>query len=350
MAIPPNVPISILDLAIAFLFGLITAIPAFVGALWYFGLDRKTGAYDKELRSDIEGEEAFRGIREAAYPSFVTTSNSAASRFTSQLQVALGKLSERPHKFVVVEGDTIEERKIEIIRERCREIPGKLVLNPEVVAAIRNHYSYKLALASDDIDSSVAEHFKRKFESYEFSKRVKELADSSTFSRISLLDGSDREIDRDALNDVFLPVVRATERWCIRPITDVDEKRKEIDRCRGLLMLTFFGLYAKSMKGIVVHDGLGRKDCVSAYNRDIRDENNWGYWLIPTENCDEEEFRRLRHMGWRVSRLIAGYLSDIDYTQLHPPAESLRMMEYVESPFWVFQKEEEVFRGGGGPN
>lgn len=350
MSVLPSVPISAIELFIAIIVGLIAAGSAFIGTLWYFGLDRKTEAYDDKLRSEIESEEAFRGIQEAAYPSFVTTSNSSVSRLTSQIQISLGKLSKRPDKIVVVDGDTIEDRKIEIIRERCREIPGKLVLNAEVVAAIRNHYSYKLALSSEDVGSSVAEHFKRKFESYEFSKRVNDLADPSNYPEISLLDSSDSTIERDALNDVFLPIVRSAERFCIQPITNIDDKRIEIERCRGLLMLTFFGLYTQSMKGIAFSDGLDSGECVNAYNIDIRDENNWGYWLISTRDCDEGDFRELRHMGWRIRRIIEDYWTDVEYTQLHPPTESLREMDYVENPFWIFQKDEEVFRGGGGPH
>lgn len=340
-------PFSIIDLLLSILLGISALIATFVGALWYWGLDRKTEVYDRQLRSDIKEDAAFSGIRRAARPEFIATSDAMISKFISKVKEWVGYKSEKPDKIVAVEGDTFEERKIEMIRERVREIPGKNILTRDLVATIRNHYAYKLALSTEDVESRVVEHFKSRLEEYEYSQQVNDLAKASHYDDISLIKDPNPNAKRDPLNDVFLRLVRAAEMHCVGPISDVAKKHEEIEKCREHLMLLFFGLWTKRMKGIEVRKELAENDCLPAYRADIRDEDNWGYWLLPNEKCDEEEFTRLRHMAWRMKNIVEEYWDEGAYFTLYPRGGSIREMEKVETPFLIVRKAEDEFRGGG---
>lgn len=347
MALLPDISYSTINLLISVLLGLLALVAAFVGALWYWGLDRKTEVYDEQLRTDIEEDAAFSGIRRAARPKFIATSDATVSKFISWVKEKTGRGSEKPDKIVAVEGGTLEDRKIEMIGERVREIPGKNILAPDLVATIRNHYAYKLALSLEGVDSRVVEHFQNRLEEYEYSRKVNDLAKPGHYEDITLIEDSNSDIEKDPLNDVFLRLVRAAELHCIGPISDITEKQVKIENCRENLMLLFFGLWAQRMKGVEVRRGLSEGDCLSAYRADIRDEDNWGYWLLPREKCDEEEFTRLRHMGWRVSNIIDEYWEDGSYSVFHPKGNSIIEMEQVKTPFVIFRKDEDEFRGGG---
>ena len=346
MAAVPEISVARLELIGTLILVVISAGTAFVGALWYLGLDRQTEQYDNRLREDIEQEAAFSGIQRAAEQDFIATSDSTTSKVTSQVEKLRGRWSENPDKIVVVSGDTLSARKTEMIRERCREIPGKTILSSELTAAIRNHYAYRLALSTEDVSSEVAEHFQSKFEEYEHSERVNELAKPENYEEVTVL--NDRlDGERDPLNDVFLRIVEAVERHCVSPISDVNRKGEEVERCRSLLMLTFFGLYAQKMKGVEFHDELSQDACENEFRTAIRTDDNWGYWVLANGACDEAEFKRVRHICWRLGNILDEYWESGEYSELYPQGESIRKLEYVLEPFVVYQKEEEQIRGGG---
>jgi len=283
----------------------------------------------------------------AAEPNFIATSPAHISKFTSAIKEARGRLSESPEKFVVVKGQNEEERKIEMIRERVRQIPGKNILSRELVGALRAHYSLQLAIKSEDVSSTIIEHFRSNFNNYEHASKVKDLADPENFENLLLLDDVQLDPKRDPLNDVFLELTRAAELYCIENRQNAHEKREALNHCEEVLMLAFFGMWARRTKGIEVHSELARGDCISAYRTDVRDNDNWGYWVLPKEQCGEDEFERIRHLCWRLESIVEQYWEDEPYLSLFPYNESIREMETVDVPFVVFQKEEKVYRGGG---
>jgi len=326
---------------------IIAGVVAFVLASWYWSLDRQTESYDDQLREEIREDTAFTGIRDAAQQNLIATSDSRFSKFTTALKDITGRQMRPPDKIVVVEGPDLRERKIEMIRERARDIPGKNILNQELISALRNHYAYQLALSQEDISSDIVEQFKSDFEECRHSSRVEDLADPASFEEVVLIEPPETS-NPDVLNDIFLPLVKAAELFCIDILSDTQEKRQEVDRCEEALMLAFFGLWAQRMKGIIVHPIMNEEECLTAYRHDIRDEDNWGYWMLPKDHCEEEEFKRLKHLAWRLNDIIGEYWNDNPYSKLYPKGESIREMEQVDRPFVIFQKEEDVFRGGGG--
>jgi len=326
---------------------MIGMISAFVSFLWYSNLDRKTEQYDEELREDIEQKSDFSGITRAAHPKFITTSDSTFSKSKAIVEKQLGKYSGKPDKLVVVSGDNENERKIEMIRERVREIPGKNILASELVAAIRNHYAYRLALSREKVGSRVVEHFKSERDEYEFSNRVTELAQTDSYYNVTIFDESSDEEGSDPLNDIFLRIVEAAEQYCVAPAEGIEQTHETIEDCQSILMLTFFGLYAQSMKGAKIGGDRSRDQYINGYRSDIRDDDNWGYWILPKNQCDEEDFERIRYIGWKIEDILNEHWRNNIYSTLYTKGDSIREMEYVETPFLIFQKDEEQFRGGG---
>lgn len=347
MELLAGVPVSTLKVVASVGIGIVGLISAFLGSLWYWSLDRETEKYDEEVRENIKEEPAFSGIRVAAAPEFFATSDSKASKTVSLARKAVGGRSRKPDKIVAVDGDTLEERKIEMVRERAREIPGKNILSNDLVATIRNYYAYKLALNSDGVGSGVVEHFRSRLEDFEHSEKVDELGTPDNYEEVSLITEHITDGNRDPLNDIFLRLVRAAELYCIDETADVNDQHEQIEECQSYLMLCFFSLWAKSMKGVEVHGDIEQQQCLSEYRRDIRDEDNWGYWVLPKEECEEPEFKRIRHMGWKIRDILNQYWEDQQYSVHHSHGDSIRNMEHVAVPFLVFLKDEEVFRGGG---
>lgn len=333
-----------LEFALSVLTFIVTTLAVFVLAIWYFSLDRKTNAYDDDLREAIKDNRAFSGIRRSADVDIYATSDSALSKGVTKIKELLGRRSNRPDKIVVLDGDVFQKRKEEIIRERVREIPGKNILREDLVAALRNYYGFKLALASEDISSEVVEHFQNNFEKYEHSSKIKKLGKTDSYESITLLDDPVEEYD--PLNDVFLRLVEAAELHCIGPVDDVNGKHEEIERCREFLMLALIGLWAERMKGVQVAEEQDRDTCLQKYRVDIRDEDNWSYWVLPCEECDESEFKRIRHLGWRIDEIASEHWGEGVYDTFHTHGDSIRDMQYVPTPFVIVQKDEKEFRGG----
>lgn len=325
----------------------ISAVVAFLGWLWYAGLDRKTQKFDEQLQSDIEEDPAFRGIREAAYPEFIVTSDTRLSKFIGRVKKLLGFRTQKPYKIIPVDDGVLEPRKIEFIRQRVRRIPGRNILGDELVGAIRNYYAYQLALKKEGIGSGIVEHFESNLQEYEHSQKIVDLSKSSNYDKVVLTQNPSTDSDKDALNDVFLPLVRAAEHHCVRRADGLEMQREEIEHCRRVLKLTLFLLWTNHMKGIRVSEELTEDDCLSKYREDIRDADNWGYWMLPAEPCDEGEFERLRHLAWSINRIVEEYWDEESYSELYPHGDSIRKFDYVEAPFVIFQKDEQEFRGGG---
>jgi hypothetical protein len=342
---------SVIEILITVVGGFLTFAVAFVLASWYWSLDRRTEAYDDKLRQEIREDTAFSGIRRAAHQNYIATSDSRISKFITALKDTAGRQTGALDKIVVVKSPDLRERKIEMIRERARDIPGKNILSKELVGALRNHYAYQLALSQEEISSDIVEHFKRSLDEYEHSSQVETLSEPESFEDVVLIEPTEHS-RRDVLNDIFLPLVRASEIYCVDLVSDTQRKRAEVDRCQEILMLTFFGLWAGRMKGIIVLPDMDEDECETAYRHNIRDVNNWGYWMLSEDQCEEGEFRRLRHLAWQLNDIINDYWSEHPYKKLHPKGDSIREMEQVDRPFVIFQKDEDIFRGGGpgGPS
>lgn len=337
---------STIDILLSFTLSVIGAIGSFIVVLYYLGLDHQTQNYDEELRREIQSDPSFSGLGNTGNVRYVPTSDNKVSKVKTKIDTTRGKVSGKPYKIVLVDGDSIKQRKIEMIRERVREIPGKNLLSQDLVGAIRNYYAYNLALQTDGVSSGVVEHFKSNLEEYEPSNKVMALGDPSHFGEVLLIDNINEDSEKDVLNDVFIPLVRATEQFCVEPAPNANSKRKEIERCERLLRLAFFGLWTQRLKGIKVTDDHSRDDCVAAYRNDIRDRDNWGYWLLHENECDEQDFKLIRYLAWKIDGKIEEHWESGTYSKLHPKAESIIDLEHVENPFVLFQKNEEEFRGG----
>lgn len=337
---------STIKIVASLLFTVATTAGSFVIVSYYLGLDRQTKNYDKEIRNEIRNDPTFSGLGNSADVRYIPTSDNRISKMKTKIDTSWGKVSGKPDKIVLVNGDNIEQRKIEFIRERVREIPGKNLLGQDLIGAIRNYYAYNLALQTDGVSSGVVEHFKSNFEEYEPSKKVTDLGEPDHLEEVLLIDHLPEDTEKDVLNDVFLPLVRAAELYCVGNAPTANSKRKEVERCERLLRLAFFGLWTQRLKGVEVTKDHARDECVAAYRNDIRDEDNWGYWLLPESVCDEKEFKLIRYLAWKMEDKIEEYWEDGTYTKLHPKAESVKNMEHVEKPFILFQKNEEEFRGG----
>lgn len=337
--------LSNFEIIISLIVSIIGGVIAFLIALWYWGLDRKTERYDDDLRSDIQHDAAFSGIRMAAQQEFIATSNSVPSRANSLLKKVLRRPLKKPSKIVLVDTDSYEQRKIEMIRERVRRIPGRNILDPDLVGALRNHYAYKLALNTDGVKSETVEHFKTNLQEYDNAKKVIKLSESDNYRDITLIPPDNTDLTKDPLNDVFLRLVALAEKYCVQQQSGPDAKHQEIERCREILMPAFFGLWANHVVGIEIHQDLSEEGCLSVYRGDIRDSDNWGYWMLPDRPCDDDEFERMRHIAWSINRIIKHHWDD-PYNSLYPEGESLREMNQVQEPFAIFQKEEYVVRGG----
>lgn len=347
MVFPQSFPLSAFEAVIFIAAVSVSAIIVFLGWIWYYDLDRRTHAYDEELCGAIQHDRAFSGIREVAQYEFIATSDSSLSKFIGRAKEFIGRGSEDPHKIIPVDEDVILPRKIEFIRERVQLIPGRNILGNELMGAIRNHYAYQLALSVESTDSPVIEHFESQLGEYEYSQKIADLSKSGLYDEITLLEQDTTNPDKDPLNDVYLPLVSRAEKHCVRPAPDLDSTGDQIDRCREVLQLSLFMLWARKMKGIEVTPNMDEEICITEYRTDIRDEDNWGYWMLSSGSCEQPEFERLRHLAWRIQDIIDEHWVDGAYSKLYPHGGSIREMEYAESPFVVFHKEEQEIRGGG---
>lgn len=342
----PSLPAIPLSWIYSIVLSVLTGALVFFGGLYYFDLDRKTESYDDDLRETIEEDPSFSGIQQAAYPRLISTSDSRISKATTKVKQYSRTLSDKPDKIVVLDGQNMEQRRIEMVRQRVQDVPGRSLLTKELVGAIRAHYALQLALSQEDVRTGVVEHFRSNLENYDYSDKVQKLADPENLDNLTLLDGHYSDTKQDALNDVFLRLVQAAERYCVDINSDPQKKKDEMNRCQRVLMVTFFGLWAERTLGITVTPDLHSENCGTAYRHDIRDEDNWGYWMIPETECGETEFKRLRHLAWKIEGFIEEHWNDDPYLKLHPKGDSIKEMEQVPMPFAIFHKEEEVFRGG----
>lgn len=344
LVLVPEFTLSLLEIVY-----LILSIPIFIGSLiiglYYLSLDRSAEAYDEQIRENIRQESEFSGIRSAADEKFRVTSNTKISRLVSLIRSKISR-TKTPEKFVHMDKDAEEEAQIEVIRERARQIPGRSILRKDFVGALRAHYMHSMALSEEGVNSAVVEHFRDTFELYDEAPKVRTLSKPEKYSEITLLDTNPDE-GRDPLNDVFLPLVECAEKYCVDAVDSVNEQQDAIERCRGMLMQSFFILWTGQMKGVELNKSIESDRCKNLYRRDIRDNDNFGYWLISEEYCDEDEFRRLRHIGWRIGDFIDEHWNGADVSKLHPHCDSIPEMEYVPSPFFVYLKDEDRIRGGG---
>lgn len=333
------------------LFILVTAISAivvFLGWIWYFSLDRRTRSYDKQLQNDIRKNKAFSGIRDAARPEFIVTSDTRFSKFIGRIRKMAGFRSEKPYKIVPYDDDVIEPRKIESIRRRVRNIPGRDILGEDLVGAIRNQYAYKLALNREGVGNDVVEYFRTNLEAYEAAQKVLDLAKSDNYDKVTLISTDGNSANKDPLNDVFLPLVSAAENHCVGPAPDLEAKQKEIEHCREVLKLSLHLLWTHRMKGVEVSRSLDEDTCLQKYRDDVKNADNWAYWMISSEICEDGEFRRLRHIAWSIKNILNEHWDTGTHSELYPWGDSVKDMEYAERPFAIFHKRADEIHGGGG--
>lgn len=348
MAFLPGFPLSALESLLFILITIISGILVFFGGLWLVSLDRETQKYDRRLRKAIRENPAFSGIREAAEPSYIVTSDSRISKTIGRAKKLLGR-SRRPQIIIPVDEDVIEPRKIEFIRQRSRNISGRNVLGRELIGAINSYYAYMMALNEEGVGSPVVEYFESVLEEYEESQKIVDLGKSANYEQVAFF-GDSTNGKKDPLNDIFLPLVKAAESHCIDPNTPLDAQRTAIEECRAVLKFTKFLLWSGRMVGARVGDALPTEECESAYRDDLQDGENWGYWMLSADTCTQEEFKRLRHLIWRLDEVVSYHWEDEPFISLHPARGSIREMEYVETPFVIFHLEEAEVRGGGGAN
>lgn len=335
---------TILTLVKVLIVFLATGIPTFLALYYHWSLDSQTESFDEDLRSEIADDPTFEGIRTGADTRIIVSSDSRLSKAMAPVKKRRGNWADDPYKIVPVEGNDLQDRKIEIIFERCKDVPGKTIIHSDLLASMRNYYAFRLALKEEGADSEVTEHFKSRFEEYEYSKRVKALGQSEHFETTYLLDREAPNIE--PLGDVFIPMLRGAQRHCVGAIQDFDDLESEIDRCREFMMFTFWGLYTGEMRGLIPDGELSQDEYVNLFKEDIRDRDNLGYWLLPAEGDGEEDFNRFKHLSWLVSDELDDYWGSDNYTQLHPQADSIPDMEYAESAFMLFKKNTEEFEGG----
>lgn len=341
--------LSALDFIAFLIITALSAVFVFLGWLWFASLDRKTRSYDKRLQDDIRTNDAFSGIRDAANPVFVVTSDTKLSKFTGRLRMLIGSFKEKPYKIVPYDDDVLEPRKIETIRRRVRHIPGRNILGEDLVGAIRTQYAYKLALNNEGVGNDVVEYFKSNLEEYDASQKVLDLAKSENYKNVTLVQNSSPSINKDPLNDVFLPLVSAAEEHCVNAVPDVESKHKQIENCQNTLKLSLNLLWWGKMQGIEVTKSLSEDECVSEYRDDIKNSENHAYWMLASNSCGDVEFRRLRHLGWSIENIVTEHWEEDTFSDLYPMGESIRHMDYAEKPFVIFHKNADEIHGGGSP-
>lgn len=325
---------------------LATAVPVFLGLFYYWSLDRKTNNFDEQCREGLQENSVFKGIRRGARPNLIATSDSKTSKVTTSVKKLRGKISDRPYKIVPVDDRSFDERKKEVIFERCKEVPGKTIIDSDLLAAIRNYYAYQLALDVEGSDSDVTQHFRSKLEEYDDSDRVLELGRKDKFDDVSLCD-DDKRRELEPLTDVYLRILEGVERHCIQSIDDLQEKEKEVERCREFMMETFWGLYSENIKGVEVSNGLRNETAVNLIRTDVRDNDNIGYWLLMEGDSGIDDLGRFLNVGYGVKGVLDEYWGDGNYSELYPDADSIPDVDVSERPFFLFSKDLDEF--GGGP-
>jgi|AntDeeMinimDraft_4_1070355.scaffolds.fasta_scaffold05912_3 hypothetical protein len=342
--------ISILTQIEVLISGLLTIGTIIFGYLiggYYWGLDHQSNQFDDQVRTEIKSQPALKGLERTSDTKLIATSNERSSKAISKLQQLRGRRTETPDKIIVFDSDDLEHRKIEMIRDRVRTIPGQTILNNDLIATIRAYYGYRVCLATEDVGSSVTAHFQNQLEKYEFSEQVKALGKAENLDTV-MLDHVDGEAeDKDPLNDVFLEMVEAVEQSYVGMSNSIEDTEELIEECQQVLVPFFLGLKYGKILGTVVDVGEDNNDYIRKYKLDIRDEDNWGYWMLTKNGCGEEQFDAVRHLCWRIDQLVEDGWGDEQFNKMHPKPEDLTEMEYVEQPFIILQKEERVYRGGG---
>lgn len=325
---------------------LLIIVPAAVTFLvfyFYWDLDQKTEKFDERCREDIRSEEAFHTIRKSADIEYIITSDTRRSKAKSALQKLSNSRSNKPYKIVPVESQSKEERKKEIILERCREIPGKNIIQPELLGAIRNYHAYKLALSQEGVDSNVTQHFHSKFQEYELSGRIADLTDTDHYENICLF-GNPGENKRPLR--LFLRILEEVENECLVNSNNLDKHEKEINECRRRMMFLFYGMWSGDMKGAILTKDIGREIYTTKFREDIRENDNVGYWLAADFDGLNIDIGRFNNVAWKIDNILDEYWDEDNYTKLHPNADSIPQIEQVSYPFILFQKELEEFNGG----
>lgn len=319
-------------------------IVSFLVAYYYWDVDRKSESFDKKCREELAEDKEFRGLSQSPYHNIVVTSDSKTSKARASVLKLRGQLSEKPDKIIQVDEHSHDERQKKIILEHCQNIPGKLIIDKELVSCIRNFFAYRLSLKMDDVDDEISYYFKKEFEEHEHSNRVVNLSKHDTYRSIEI--SAIQARDKNALDDVFLPLLDCAERFIIRPIGEPDKKIQEIDKCKEFMMFSFWRLHMGDMRGIKMDESVENESVINKLRADLRENDHVGYWVLTEEECDESEFGQMKNLGFKLAKALNDYWGDDNYSELHPPSDSIPAMEYTPMSFILFKKELGEFQGG----
>lgn len=316
-----------------------------IGSLYWTNIDKKTESYAEECKSDIEDDPALRSIHNQQ-SKLMITSDSNISRARTYLRDKTPLRTDKPDRIVPVKEQSLVERKKVVIEERCRNIPGKKIIDSDLVSCLQSYYAYRLALSRERNEDNeearqVLQHFKSRFDEHKDSGKVAELVQPEKYGKVTLLNNSDT--GKNPLDDVFLPLVKRSEKHCVGPLEDVRECEEKIETCRRFMMKTFWGLYSEGMQGVNVDSSTKLKECENACRQDMKNENNFGYWLLTNGECSESDFQEFQNLGWKFQQAIDDYWGFDNCFLLHPPGDSITGMEYVDTPFIVFEKDKDEF-------
>lgn len=323
---------------------LLTLISSFLIFYYYWDIDKQTESFDNKCRDEISEKEEFRGLSESHHRNLIVTSDSRTSKARSSLLKISGKLSDLPDEIIVLEEHSKSSRQKQIILENCRNIPGKAIIDQELVSCIRNYYAYKLSLSLDEADFDIVSHFKEKFEEHDHSNRIYNLGKNESYQEVTLMDIE--EDNRNILDDVFLPILKGAENHCVRPVSNSDKAIQEIENCKKHMMFSFWELHRGNMRGIEVDVSSDNNELTNRLRSDLRNGDNVAYWILAEENCTENLFGKFKNLGYRTTKVLNDYWGDGNYSILHPPSDSIPRMEYIPIPFIIFKKDLEEFQGG----
>ena len=335
--------ISILQ---AIVFFAASSVFGYLSGRYYWDADREAEAFSKKCREDIAEDREFRGLQRFGQPELIITSDSQFSRARAQIKKLQGSLTERPDKIVPINSESRAERRKTVIKERTADVYGQNIINPQLYSSISAYFAYRLALKEEGARSRVTEHFRTQFEQYEHDNRIKYLASSENYSLVSLR--TDTPSEANALQDVFLPMLRGAERYCDDSDCEFQEKERRIQECREYMMWLFFGLFKSDVKGAKLPNGGEPETCADWFRNDIREEDNRGYWLLPDSVETDRDFGRFKSSAFKTKKILDEYWGENNHMKLLPEGNDLiPQMNRVPDPFLIFRKEVSEF--GSGP-
>lgn len=322
-----------------------TFLFAFLVTLYFKNLDKETEGYITEFDESLDNSTSLPDYENEPAENIIVTSDSNYSRAIATFKSLTGKTLGKPKKIIPLKKESIIERKKEIIKDRTRNIPGIIILPKNLREGIRDYYRYLFTL-ENRFEEEICEYFKEKFEKHEtLANKIRGVDNPTRYDELVFYEPP--ESKRSLLKEVFLPLLKGVNNHHIELITDPREKDKEIENCRNILMDIFFGLYSKKIVGTFIYRELNKNECISKIRDDVKNEDRYGYWFLPCEDCNENEFRMFRYVGVKTDQILNEYWTEKYYYKLHPKAETISQIEFVDTPFLSFKKKDkDIFKKG----